>query len=303
MAARWSSENVVVEFRDAQATAMSVDCLGSHAVLSGRRFLYMVNLEAPSEAPRKIGRQSKWDVGTVQWNPHRAESHMFAASSNQRVDLYSWKDGCGEVHTSLQGHTRVISDLDWSWFEPEFLVTSSVDTYIYIWDTRDTRKPTVALSAVAGASQVKWNRKNQYLLASSHDGDVRIWDKRKPNTAAEYVAAHLSKIHGLDWHPDNEFILATSSQDNSVRFWDFRQPRKYLNILSCQVPVWKARYTPFSNGLVTVMVPQLRRENSLLLWSTLDLNSPVHAFVGHDDVVLEFQWRPQKEGDQSHAEM
>ncbi|XP_016364734.1 WD repeat-containing protein 59 isoform X1 [Sinocyclocheilus rhinocerous] len=296
MAARWSSENVVVEFRDAQATAMSVDCLGQHAVLSGRRFLYVVNLETPSEAPRKISRQSKWDVGTVQWNPHKSEAHLFAASSNQRVDLYSWRDGSGEPHTSLQGHTRVISDLDWSWFEPEFLVTSSVDTYIYIWDTRDTRKPTVALSAVAGASQVKWNRRNHYCLASSHDGDVRIWDKRKPNTAVEYVAAHLSKIHGLDWHPDNEYILATSSQDNSVRFWDYRQPRKYLDILSCQVPVWKARYTPFSNGLVTVMVPQLRRENSLLLWSTLELNSPVHAFVGHDDVVLEFQWRPQKEG-------
>lgn len=56
---------------------------------------------------------------------------------------------------------------------------------------------------------------------------------------------------------------------------------------------------PFSNGLVTVMVPQLRRENSLLLWSTLELNSPVHTFVGHDDVVLEFQWRPQKEGESS----
>lgn len=264
--------------------------------LNRRRFLYVVNLETPSEAPRKISRQSKWDVGTVQWNPHKSEAHLFAASSNQRVDLYVWRDGSGEPHTSLQGHTRVISDLDWSWFEPELLVTSSVDTYIYIWDTRDTRKPTVALSAVAGASQVKWNKRNHYCLASSHDGDVRIWDKRKPNTAVEYVAAHLSKIHGLDWHPDNEYILATSSQDNSVRFWDYRQPRKYLDILSCQVPVWKARYTPFSNGLVTVMVPQLRRENSLLLWSTLELNSPVHAFVGHDDVVLEFQWRPQKEG-------
>lgn len=126
-----------------------------------------------------------------------------------------------------------------------------------------------------------------------------------------------------------------------MQFWDYRQPRKYLNILSCQVPVWKARYTvsvtfieqcllsymgsnycarpslyvekycgtlfqwvtychacpqPFSNGLVTVMVPQLRRENSLLLWSVFDLNAPVHTFVGHDDVVLEFQWRRQKEG-------
>ncbi|XP_028665885.1 GATOR complex protein WDR59 isoform X2 [Erpetoichthys calabaricus] len=300
MAARWSSENVVVEFRDSQATAMSVECLGRLAVLSGRRFLYIVNLDAPAEIPRKISRQSKWDIGTVQWNPHESCCYYFAASSNQRVDIYKWHDGAGEIHTSLQGHTRVISDLDWSWFEPELLVTSSVDTYIYVWDTRDTRKPTVALSAVAGASQVKWNKRNQHCLATSHDGDVRIWDKRKPNTAVEYVAAHLSKIHGLDWHPDNEFVLATSSQDNSVRFWDYRQPRKYLNILSCQVPVWKARYTPFSNGLVTVMVPQLRRENSLLLWSMFDLNVPVHTFVGHDDVVLEFQWRCQKEGSKDY---
>ncbi|CAI5781924.1 complex WDR59 isoform X1 [Podarcis lilfordi] len=300
MAARWSSENVVVEFRDSQATAMSVDCLGQHAVLSGRRFLYIVNLDAPSDGHRKISRQSKWDIGAVQWNPHDSHSHYFAASSNQRVDLYKWKDGNGEVGTSLQGHTRVISDLDWAVFEPDLLVTSSVDTYIYIWDIKDTRKPTVSLSAVAGASQVKWNKKNAHCLATSHDGDVRIWDRRKPGTAVEYLAAHLSKIHGLDWHPDNENILATSSQDNSVRFWDYRQPRKYLNILACQVPVWKARYTPFSNGLVTVMVPQLRRENSLLLWNVFDLNTPVHTFVGHDDVVLEFQWRKQKEGSKDY---
>nr|XP_028595156.1 GATOR complex protein WDR59 isoform X1 [Podarcis muralis] len=300
MAARWSSENVVVEFRDSQATAMSVDCLGQHAVLSGRRFLYIVNLDSPSDGHRKISRQSKWDIGAVQWNPHDSHSHYFAASSNQRVDLYKWKDGNGEVGTSLQGHTRVISDLDWAVFEPDLLVTSSVDTYIYIWDIKDTRKPTVSLSAVAGASQVKWNKKNAHCLATSHDGDVRIWDRRKPGTAVEYLAAHLSKIHGLDWHPDNENILATSSQDNSVRFWDYRQPRKYLNILACQVPVWKARYTPFSNGLVTVMVPQLRRENSLLLWNVFDLNTPVHTFVGHDDVVLEFQWRKQKEGSKDY---
>ncbi|XP_053304954.1 GATOR complex protein WDR59 [Spea bombifrons] len=296
MAAHWSSENVVVEFRDSQATAMSVDCQGQLAVLSGRRFLYVVNLETPMDGHRKISRQSKWDIGTVQWNPHESHAHFFAASSNQRVDLYQWKDGAGDVSSSLQGHTRVISDLDWSVFEPDVLVTSSIDTYIYIWDIKDTRKPAVSLSAVAGASQVKWNKKNPNCLATSHDGDVRIWDRRKPSTAIEYIAAHLYKIHGLDWHPDNENILATSSQDNSVKFWDSRQPRKNLSVLTCQVPVWKARYTPFSNGLVTVMVPQLRRENSLLLWNVYDLHSPVHIFVGHDDVVLEFQWRKQKEG-------
>ncbi|XP_068117783.1 GATOR2 complex protein WDR59 isoform X3 [Hyperolius riggenbachi] len=296
MAAHWSSENVVVEFRDSQATAMSVDFQGQLAVLSSRRFLYIVNLDTPADGHRKISRQSKWDIGTVQWNPHDGSGHFFAASSNQRVDLYQWKDGIGDIATSLQGHTRVISDLDWSGFEPDVLVTSSIDTYIYIWDIKDTRKPAVSLSAVAGASQVKWNKKNANCIATSHDGDVRIWDRRRPSTATEYIAAHLYKIHGLDWHPDNEYILATSSQDNSVKFWDWRQPRKCFSVLPCQVPVWKARYTPFSNGLVTVMVPQLRRENSLLLWNVYDLHSPVHIFVGHDDVVLEFQWRKQKEG-------
>ncbi|NXC76323.1 WDR59 protein, partial [Anhinga anhinga] len=283
-------------FRD-QSCAIQPLCI---CVSFSRRFLYIVNLDAPNEGHRKISRQSKWDIGAVQWNPHDSYAYYFAASSNQRVDLYKWKEGNGEVCTSLQGHTRVISDLDWAVFEPDLLVTSSVDTYIYIWDIKDTRKPTVSLSAVAGASQVKWNKKNANCLATSHDGDVRIWDKRKPSTAVEYLAAHLSKIHGLDWHPDNEYTLATSSQDNSVRFWDYRQPRKYLNILPCQVPVWKARYTPFSNGLVTVMVPQLRRENSLLLWNVFDLNTPVHTFVGHDDVVLEFQWRKQKEGSKDY---
>lgn len=47
---------------------------------------------------------------------------------------------------------------------------------------------------------------------------------------------------------------------------------------------------------MTVVVPQLRRgDNSLHLWNTARSN-PVHQFVGHQDVILEFQWRKQPEG-------
>ena len=58
-------------------------------------------------------------------------------------------------------------------------------------------------------------------------------------------------------------------------------------------------FKPFGEGLVTVTVPQLRRgENSLSLWNIFDMNSPiaspVNTFVGHSDVVLEFQWRSQR---------
>jgi hypothetical protein len=55
---------------------------------------------------------------------------------------------------------------------------------------------------------------------------------------------------------------------------------------------------PFGHGLVTVVVPQLRRgENSLCLWNTVDMTStvppPVLQFEGHTDVVLDFHWRSQ----------
>lgn len=54
---------------------------------------------------------------------------------------------------------------------------------------------------------------------------------------------------------------------------------------------------PFGEGLVTVVMPQLRRgENSLLLWNISNLSAPVYTFVGHTDVVLEFQWRQKKSG-------
>lgn len=54
---------------------------------------------------------------------------------------------------------------------------------------------------------------------------------------------------------------------------------------------------PFGEGLITVVVPQLRRgENSLLLWNIANHTAPVHTFVGHTDVVLEFEWRKHREG-------
>ena len=138
----------------------------------------------------------------------------------------------------------------------------------------------------------------------------------------EYMAAHLSKIHGLDWHPDNEFVLATSSQDNSVRvrfpgcpehttlgskvkaypsgeprgtlgrtsadlsppcvqFWDYRQPRKYLNILSCQVPVWKARYTVSSGAASLPPAPPLTDLRSAQTPPTVSISFSISADEMH----------------------
>uniref|UniRef100_A0A1B6LD05 RWD domain-containing protein n=1 Tax=Graphocephala atropunctata TaxID=36148 RepID=A0A1B6LD05_9HEMI len=296
MATRWSSEFIIAEHRDLQASAMAVDWTGDYVLLAGRRFLGLKKLDDPSDVLRKFARQSKYDVGSAEWNPNANEKDVCAISSNQRVEVYRLGNGdLTQVHL-LNGHTRAVTDLNWHRFSPELIASCSIDTYTNIWDLRDSRKPVISLSSVAGANQVRWNRLSRYLLATAHNGDIRLWDQRKGTAPVQYITAHLANIHCLDWSQTQENQLATSSQDGTVKFFDTTNPRKAENIISATSPVWRARYTPFGEGLIMVVVPPMRRgENSLLLWNLSNPSTPVHTFVGHTDTVLEFEWRRHKE--------
>ncbi|CAH3138838.1 unnamed protein product [Porites lobata] len=301
-------QDVVAPHQDWPATVMAVDCTGQFTVLGSRKGLAFVDLNAPNVITKKVTRNSKWECGAIEWNPHLSHANIFANASNQKTEIWSWRDGNGLQQQILRGHTRSISDLNWSWFDPHLLSTCSMDQFIYIWDLRDRKKPASSLQAIVGASQVKWNRVNRHVLATSHDGDVRIWDLRKGNTPVVYITAHLSRIHGLDWSRSCGTTLVTCSNDATVKLWNTEQPQQPENTLNAKCPVWRARFTPFGEGLVTVTVPQLRRgENSLSLWNILNMNSPiaspVNTFVGHSDVVLEFQWRSQRLDDDEQFQL
>ncbi|XP_059471344.1 GATOR complex protein WDR59 isoform X2 [Neocloeon triangulifer] len=291
----WSNDSIVAEHKDLQASAMAVDQSGTLALLYGRRYLAVVNLDEPTETLKKVLRQSKYEVGTADWNP--ASSHgQFAFSSNQKVEVLRWTNSDFTTEHSLKAHTRVVADLQWHRTDPNLLATCSLDTFLHIWDLRDLRRPALSLSAIVGASHVRWNWTSKDILASAHDGDVKIWDQRKGTAPFQYVSAHLAKIHSLDWNPNSENHLVTSSQDCTVKFFDVNSPRRAESVLTFSFPVWRARHAPFGNGLVTVVVSPLRREeNSLLLWNIENQAAPVHTFVGHTDVVQEVAWRKQKD--------
>ncbi|KAH0953331.1 hypothetical protein HN011_003128 [Eciton burchellii] len=293
-----NGDYIVTEHRDLQANTMAVDATGNYVLLAGRRYFAVKQLDEDVNTVKKFQRQSKYEVGSAEWNPCDLNCHLCAISSNTRIEILSLNGAGGyELQTvqNLKAHTRVISDLNWHPKEPDIIASCSIDTFIHIWDIREQRKPCLSLSAVAGSSQVRWNPLLPHILATAHDGDIKIWDQRKANSPVQYITAHLTKIHGLDWCPFQQNQLATSSQDCTVKIFDIINPRRAENILTTNSPVWRARYTPFGEGLVTIVVPQLRRgENSLLLWNTSNLTAPIYTFVGHTDAVLEFQWRHQK---------
>lgn len=129
-----------------------------------------------------------------------------------------------------------------------------------------------------------------HLLATAHDGDLRIWDQRK-GSCPLYITAHNARVHGINWSHRQETHLTTASQDGSVKYFDINNPRSLERMIKTNSPVWRARYTPFADGLVTVNVPNMRDENSLLMWNNNCQTQPICSFVGHTDVVLDFAFK------------
>uniref|UniRef100_A0A0V0G8I0 Putative conserved wd40 repeat-containing protein n=1 Tax=Triatoma dimidiata TaxID=72491 RepID=A0A0V0G8I0_TRIDM len=289
MTAMWSSEYSVAEHQDLEATAMAVDWSGVFILLAGRKYLGLKNLMDASDALKKFPRHCKHDVGSAEWSP--LQKDLCAISTNQKVEVLSWTKNNLSLVNTLAAHTRIVNNLNWHKFDANMIATCSIDTFTYVWDLRDSRRPVMAFSTVAGTTQVKWSRHSHHCLATAHGGDLRLWDRRKGTAPVQYITAHQTNIHCLDWSPMQASQLATASQDCTVKFFDASNPQMTESMLTSAAPVWRAKYTPFGNGLLMVVIPPMRRgDNSLLLWNLTNLNSPVHSFVGHADVVLEFDW-------------
>lgn len=147
---------------------------------------------------------------------------------------------------------------------------------------------------LAGASQVQWNKVASHLVATAHDGDIKIWDYRKNSSPLHYISAHLCKIHGVDWSPHHEYQLVTSSHDGSIKYFDINNARRPENVITTNFPVWRAIYTPFGSGLLTIGVgwgglPRVEQAGVIGIWVGRSLT---HRLVGHTDTVQTMVWRP-----------
>lgn len=200
----------------------------------------------------------------------------------------------------LHAHTRAITDINFSAHHPDILATCAVDSFVHCWDLRHPARPAMTFCDwFAGATQVKWNRQDSHIIASSHDKYLRIWDDRKGAYPLRSIEAHDTKIYGLDWNRTRSTGIVTCSLDKTIKFWDYAnlqdQPERTIRT---SFPVWRARHTPFGWGLLAM--PQ-RGNHDLHLYDRRLREGhepyvtipPVRRFEGHQDQVKEFLWRPR----------
>ncbi|KAH6651870.1 hypothetical protein BKA67DRAFT_521453 [Truncatella angustata] len=276
---------------------------GRDIALASPEGLAVIDLDSPYSPPRRLSSHgSPWLVVDVQWSPFAARDYWVASTANHRCLIWNLnlrEDAAnGAIEHSLQGHSRAITDINFSAHHPDMLATCAVDGYVHSWDLRRPRKPALTFCDwYAGATQVKYNRQDPHILASSHDRWLHIWDERKTSKPLKSINAHTSKIYGLDWNRTDANRVATCSLDKTIKLWDYKTSDEPERIIRTDFPVWRARHTPFGSGLLAM--PQSEPGN-LYLYNrerregeasdaTVD---PVAIFPGHGNhKAREFLWR------------
>lgn len=282
--------------------SMSISPCGRDVVLGSKEGLHIIDLDSPYSPPRFLPHHTPWEVADVQWSPFAARDFWVVSTSNQKALVWNlaMKTHENSIEHVLHAHSRAITDINFSASHVDVLATCAVDSFVHCWDLRIPARPVISFSDwFAGATQVKWNRQDPHVIASSHDKYLRIWDDRMGAVPLKSIEAHSTKIYGIDWNRMRREAIVTCSLDKTIKFWNYEEdgenPEK---MITTPFPVWRARNTPFGFGVLAM--PQ-RGNNDLHLYSRrrTDEHGPgeglplVHSFPGHKGQVKEFLWRPR----------
>ncbi|KAK7061329.1 WD-repeats-region domain-containing protein [Favolaschia claudopus] len=237
---------------------MSISPTSRDIVLAARRGLFIIDLESPTNVPRFLPQGGTWDVADVQWNPHVSRAEYVVSTSSEKLLIWnlllpsssypssspslsspspmqnklgkntpvaSTASAPSSIAHVLHAHYRAITDINWhpAPAERDIVASTGIDSWIWAWDLRAAAdgRAVFGLSAFnAGGTQVKWNRQDPHVLASSHGGEVLIWDRRKGSLPRTRIRAHRSKIYGIDWSPTIQDELVTCALDGEIKVWD-----------------------------------------------------------------------------------
>ncbi|KAI0764721.1 hypothetical protein C8Q74DRAFT_1283552 [Fomes fomentarius] len=268
---------------------MSISPDNRDVVLAARQGLFIIDLETPLHIPRFLPQGGTWDVADVQWNPHLSRSEYIVSTSSEKLLIWNLLlGGRTSIEHVLRSHYRAITDINWHTIEPDIVISTGIDSWQWAWDLRTVQKPIMGLCAFGpGGTQVKWNRLDGNILASSHSNEVLIWDRRKGSLPIQRIIAHGAKIYGIDWAHDRRNELVTCSLDKTIKIWDTQSAQPNI-VINTSYPVWRARDLPFGQGVLSL--PQ-RGETALEMYAHEDPTLPIEKFEGHADVVKEFVWR------------
>ena len=254
--------------------------------------IWILDLEAPNPTGTAFplvnisaNQHHSYNNVRCEWHTFRSHGEYIIASIGSSMQLFNLKSAerAKIVHDR---HSRTITDIEWSFLDPNVLASASVDSFVKLWDLRQfegsANKPIYHVHYERHPVQsIVWNRKNEFTFASLHGDKVNVWDRR--GGATPLLSLQMdSVISSIDWsHLDSNKLLIHDTNGNiSIMNTDTKHPHVYpQKIVSA-----KTRFTPFGDGIIWAY------RNEIGLMSLKHSRYEIITVPG-DANITEYAWR------------
>ncbi|KAJ3608346.1 hypothetical protein NHX12_025394 [Muraenolepis orangiensis] len=283
---------------DAPANAISVCRDASQVVVAGRNIFKIYGLEEEQFVEKlnlRVGRKPSlnFSCADVMW--HQMEENLLATAATNGA-VVTWNLGKPSRNKQDQlftEHKRTVNKVCFHPSEVYMLLSGSQDGYMKCFDLRKKESVSTFSGQSESVRDVQFSIKEYFTFAASFEnGNVQLWDIRRPDRYERMFTAHNGPVFCCDWHPDDRGWLATGGRDKMVKVWDMTTNRaKEIHCVQTIASVARVKWRPerkWHLATCSMMV-----DHNIYVWDVRRPFIPFATFEEHKDVTTGVVWRHQ----------
>ena len=197
--------------------------LNEHIVwsCSGDGQIQIWNISSPNLEPVNVVKAHVREIYSCEWSQVRHDpAAVVTASWDHSVKL--WDANTAVLINEFSAHENIVYSANWSPLLSCTFASTSADSTLRIWSSRDCTKPVVEIKASnLEVLTCDWCKYNENVIATgSTDGIIHGWDIRSPVMPLFSLMGHSKTIKKVKFSPFKETVLASVSYDFTTRIWD-----------------------------------------------------------------------------------
>ncbi|XP_074593005.1 proteome of centrioles 1 [Brevipalpus obovatus] len=208
--------------------------------------LWRISHDKPSSEPIVYNCHTN-TVRYVACSPATASSpdggEYFATASDDKT-VKVWSAGCKNKQIALlRGHKNWVRCCKYCPNDEQLIASCGDDSNIIIHDLRVGTGYSEEMISKSGAkfTSLDWYPGNRYLIAvGSHDGKVRLFDRRTKKTLQCY-SAHTNCVNHVNFHSSGNYLIS-SSDDSTSKILDLLEGRVLYTLARHTGPVTCAKF-------------------------------------------------------------
>ncbi|NXS29251.1 WDR24 protein, partial [Pomatostomus ruficeps] len=197
---------------DAPANAISVCRDAAQVVVAGRNIFKIYSIEEEQFVEKlnlRVGRKPSLNFSCADVVWHQMDENLLATAATNGV-VVTWNLGKPSRNKQDQlftEHKRTVNKVCFHPTEVYMLLSGSQDGYMKCFDLRKKDSVSTFSGQSESVRDVQFSIRDYFTFAATFEnGNVQLWDIRRPDRYERMFTAHNGPVFCCDWHPEDRHV-------------------------------------------------------------------------------------------------